>query len=284
MRWSIIALQAIGASPVRELAGRAGDVWALEEGGQLHHSTGGAFTPVKTLEFGARGLFVTPGLVYALTETSVWKCSGDCADGGVFARSVISSPLTADAMCGLDSTHVAYLVSGTNGVAQLYELQGGAWVKTHADLGVKDATSCWYETSGVLWVAGTGWVVRIENGAATPEPLSSSGTSYSGGIAGDRVWVVGNHSAQWWDGAQWHPLAVSGGLTVVGGPTPDEVYLLGDNATNQFWNGTDVVPLTTLNALFSITGRVRSILVTGPNEVWIGGAGSSSSIVVRGTR
>ncbi len=296
LSWASIAITgATSSSYVIGISGSATDLWAVQDTGYLFHSTGGAFTLQTPIQYGAKALYASGGTVVIIQTRAIRTCTANCTSETAFATlDLLGGPwnLFGEAVCGRGPNDITAIVSGTDSMAQVFHWDGVAWTRTNTNQGVLYPNSCWFDSAGGLNVVGQDVVVRTDQGATTTETLSTSSTSYNGGIdVGGTSWVVGpNHYVARRTGSTWTPFTVSTTSTLhtVGGLSANEVYALGYFATsvgNGFkWNGTTLAPLGNILPNTGTQSMIRSMVVTGPNELYLGGSNTSGPIIIRGRR
>ncbi|MDP2273111.1 MAG: hypothetical protein Q8K32_20400 [Archangium sp.] len=296
LSWASITLTgATSSSYIIGISGSATDLWAVQDTGYLFHSTGGAFTLQTPIQYGAKALYASGGTVVIIQTRSLRTCTANCTTEAAFANFDLlggAFNLFGEAVCGLGPNDITAIVSGTDSMAQVFHWDGTAWTRTNANLGVRYPRACWFDAAGSLNVVGEGAVARSEMGATTIQPLASAATVYYGGAdVGGTSWVVGpSHYVARRSGSTWTPFTVSttSTLHVVGGPSENEVYALGYFASsvgNGFkWNGTTLAPLGNILPNTGTQSMIRSMVVTGPNELYLGGSNTSGPIIIRGRR
>lgn len=298
LTWSSMSISgATSSSYIIGLSGNATDLWAVQDTGYLFHSTGAGFSLVSPIQYGAKGLYAAGGTVVILQNRGFKTCTSNCINDAAFTEfSLVGLPgnLTGEAICGREGNDITAIVSDTNYMGQVFHWNGAAWSLTDSNLGVRYPRACWFDSAGGLNVVGQDQVVRSEQGANTPEPLSTTSTTYYGGreVAGTS-WVVGqsHYVARKLSGA-WTPFTVSGSTTtlyVVGGLSQNEVYAFGyysSTVGSGFkWNGTTLSPMGP-NGLpnTGLQSNIRAMLVTAPNELYVAGSNTSGPIIIRGRR
>lgn len=299
LTWAAMTITgATSSSYIIGLSGSANDLYAIQDTGYLFHSTGGAFSLVTSIQFGAKGLYAAGGTIAILQNRSFKTCSSNCTSDAAFTEfDLVGLPnnLTGEAICGREANDITAIVSDTNYMGKVFHWDGTTWTLTDSNLGVKYPRACWFDSAGALNVVGEDQVVRSEQGANTPQILSTTlSIYYGGGEVGGTSWVVGpNHYAASRTGSTWtrHTVSTSSPTTLfaVGGLSENEVYMLGyyhSTAGMGFkWNGTTLTPLGP-NALPSTASQstIRRILVTAPNELYLAGSNTSGPIIIRGRR
>lgn len=277
------------------ISGTATDLWAVQDTGYLFHSTGGAFALQTPIQYGAKALYASGGTVVIMQTRAIRTCTANCTSEAAFATFDLlggSFNLFGEAVCGRGPNDITAVVSDTTSMAQLFHWDGVSWTRTNANLGVQYPNACWYDAAGGLNVVGQDVVVRTDMGATTTETLSTNSSAYNGGIeVGGTSWVVGaNHYVARRSGSTWTPFPVttSSTLYAVGGLSENEVYALGYYATtvgNGFkWNGTTLTPLGNILPNTGMQSAIRSMIVTAPNELYLGGSNTSGPIIIRGRR
>ena len=297
LTWASITLtSATSMTPVLGVSGSVNDVWAVQESGHLFHSTGNAFDLQFGIQSGARALYANSGTVVIVQTRSIRTCTANCTTEAAFSNfSLLSGPynLFGEAACGQGPNDITVIVSDTGSMAEVFHWNGTAWTRTNANLGVAYPNACWFDATGALFVVGQDDVVRSESGASTPEHLSTNSTSYYGGVdVAGTSWVVGPNSyvARRSASGVWTPLTTSTSTTLwaVGGLSANEIYAFGFyNSTvgNGFkWNGTNLAPAGNLLPNTGTGSVIRTVLVTGPNEIFAAGENPSGPIIIRGRR
>jgi hypothetical protein len=284
-----------GSGPIIAISGTATNLYALQDNGNLYHSTGGAFSLVTTFAGGVKDLHVEGSLIVVLRYRAILFCSNNCTSESAFTSiDLVALGLDAEAACGLDASHLAVVVSDTSSMGQIYEWNGTSFLRTNTNLGIRYPRHCWYEPSGAINIAGENKVVFWDQGAATPQTLIPSGnavTFFGGFTTTDSAWAAGqNGNVQRRMGSTWTALTTSttNPMFTVGGPSANEIYAFGLFSSaygNGFkWNGMtlaatgDILPNGGQQSVF------QSILVTGPNEMYVGGQNTSGPVIARGRR
>ena len=296
MSWASIALAgATSSSYIIGISGSATDLWAVQDTGYLFRSTGGAFTLQTPIQYGAKALYASGGTVVIIQTRAIRTCTANCTTEAAFASFDLlggNFNLVGAAVCGRGPNDITAIVSDTSRMGQVFHWDGVSWTRTNANLGVYDPKSCWFDLAGGLNVVGQDVVVRTDQGATTTETLSTTSTSYNAGFdVGGTSWVVGpNHYVARRSGRAWTPftLTTTSALYMVGGPSANEVYALGYFATsvgNGFkWNGTALTPLGNILPNTGMQSMIRSMVVTGPDEMYLGGSNTAGPIIIRGRR
>lgn len=282
-----------GTGPILALSGVHNDVWAIQDNGNLYHSTGGAFALVTQFSGGVKGLHVVGNLIVVLQYRAIRWCSSNCTTPTAFDTIDLVSPgLDAEAACGKDASTIAVIVSDTSSMAQLYEWNGTTFMRTNQNLGVRYPRACWYDAAGGLNVAGEDKIINYANGAASPQVITTTGTTYFGGYdAAGTGWTAGqNGTVAKRVGSSWSKLTTTSTNTLyaVGGPRSDEIFMFGlfqSNVGNGYrWNGTSLVPTGELLPSSGSQSVFRHLLVTSPDELFVGGSNQAGPVIVRGSR
>ncbi len=288
---------ATSTSYIVGISGSATDLWAVQDTGFIFHSTGAGFNLVGPIQYGAKALYAVGGTVVIIQTRSIRTCTADCTTGETafadFDLLAGSYNLFGEAVCGREANDITAIVSDSNSMAQVFHWDGSTWTRTNPNLGIRYPRACWFDSTGGLNVAGEDGVVRSESGATTNQPLSSNfAIYYDGADFNGTSWVVGpNHYVARRTGSTWTqlPQTTMSSLYTVGGLSENEVYALGyfhSTVGNGFkWNGTALTPLG-INTLPN-TGQqsaIRSMVVTAPNEIYLGGSNNSGPIIIRGRR
>ncbi len=299
LTWSSVSISSTSSTNIIGLGGVTGDVWALQESGTLFRSQSGPFLPQFTVQYGGKALYVAGGTVVIAQTRRLLTCTSGCTQETDFSpfellNSGQNYNLFGEALCGRGPSDIVAIVSDTSNQAQLFRWDGSTWTRTDSNLGVRYPRACWFDGAGTLFVVGEGAVIRYEQGSATPEPLPTSTTVYYGGadVAGTQYVVGPNHFIARRTGTTWTqvPLGTSSPSTLwtIGGLGPDEVFAFGyyhSTAKNGFtWNGSAWRPAGELLPGFLTQSQARVMLVTGPNELYVGGSSSTAPLVARGRR
>ena len=299
LSWSSMTISgATSASYIVGISGTATDLWAVQDTGYIFHSTGGAFSLVTPIQYGAKDLYAAGGTVVIIQTRSLRTCTSNCTTETAFADfDLLAGPynLFGEAVCGNGPNDITAIVSDTSNQAQVFHWDGNMWTRTNSNLGVRYPRDCWFDSTGALNVVGEDFVVHSESGASSNQPLTASPSLsiyYGGEGVGGTSWVVGPSSfISRRTGSTWTQLPQSNATTLftVGGLSENEVYALGfwhSTAGNGFkWNGTSFTPMGA-NALPN-TGSgssIRTMLVTAPNELYIAGSNNTGPIILRGRR
>jgi hypothetical protein len=301
LTWSSISISgSTSSTPILGLSGAAGNVWALQESGALFRSTGAAFQLVTSFQYGGKGLYVSGSTVVVMQTRRLLTCTSGCTQATDYAPLELLDSgknynLFGETVCGRGPSDITAIVSDTNNVAQLFRWDGSTWTRESSDLGVRYPRACWYDGAGVLYVVGEAKVVRYDQGAATPETLPGQGLTvyYGGADIGGEQYVVGpSHYIARRNGGTWQQFSVStsspGTLWVVGGLSATEAFAFGyyhSTAGNGFtWNGSTWRNSGDLLPGFGSQSLARTLFVTGPGELYVGGASSSGPVIARGRR
>ncbi len=299
LAWAAMAMTGVtSTSYVVGLGGTATDLWAVQDTGSLFHSTGGAFNFLFSFSSGVKGIYAAGGTVVVIGSRSIRTCTANCTTAAAFATfQLLNSPLNYnlydESVCGRGPNDITVIVSDSTSSGQVFHWDGSTWTRTNATLGVDYPNGCWFDSAGVLYVAGQDAVVRSESGATTVDPLSSNFTGYNAGtdLAGTS-WIVGPSSYMARRlGSTWTPLTspTPTSLYTVAGLSQNEVYALGyfnSAIGNGYkWNGTALSPMG-MTALpnTGMQSAIRSSLVTAPNELYLGGSNQAGPIILRGRR
>ncbi len=282
-----------GSGPILGLGGVAGDLWALQDNGNLYHSTGGAFALQDTFTGGVKALHVVGNTIVVVQYRSIQWCTANCTATSAFTGiDLISLQLDGEAACGKNATTFAVIVSDVNSMAQLYEWNGAGFTRTNQSLGVRYPRACWYDASGALNISGENKIIQYDQGAATPQVITTNATTFMGGFDLEGTsWTVGQNGAvARRTGSAWSPFTTSstGTLWTVGGLRADEIFAFGyfqSSVGNGYkWNGTALVPTGDLLPNGGSMSLFRSMLITSPTELYVGGQNASGPVVVRGRR
>ena len=299
LTWSTMSISgATSSSYIIGISGSATDLYAIQDTGYLFHSTGGAFSLVSPIQYGAKGLYAAGGTIAILQNRGFKTCTSNCINDAAFTEfDLVGLPnnLTGEAICGREANDITAIVSDTNYMGQVFHWNGSTWTLTDSNLALKYPRHSWFDNTGALMVVGEDRVIRSDQGANTPEALSTNATTYYGGAAvGGVNWVVGPmHYVGSDSGTGFTQQTVSTSspsiLYAVGGLSENEVYALGywhSTAGMGFkWNGTTLTPLgpTGLPGTAS-QSTIRRIHVTAPNELYLAGSTTSGPLIIRGRR
>lgn len=283
------------SSAIVGLGGVAGDVWALQESGDLLHSSGGPFSSLFKFTGGGRDLYVNGSTVVVALWRALRVCTANCTSEAAFSDfDLVSLGLDAFAVCGR-GTDVYAITEDTMYGGGLYQFSTGQWMSVGA-LPIRYPRSCWVDDAGVLWVTGGGGVVRYDGQSATYEALTPQDTSltfYGGASVGGETWAAGagqriaRRGSGGWTVEQ-HPPTGTTTLNAIGG-VPDAVFALG-----SVTQGTAVRYLTWdggtwtehRDALPGLPGfgAGNVVLPISERELYLGGVNDTAPWIVRGTR
>lgn len=301
LTWSSISISgSTSSTPILGLSGAANDVWALQESGALFRSTGGAFQLQTTFQYGGKSLYASGGTVALVQTRRLLTCTSGCTQATDYVPFELLDSgknynLFGEAICGRGPSDVVAIVTDTSNVAQLFRWNGSLWTRESTDLGMRYPRGCWFDGAGVLYVVGEGMVVRYDSGAATPETLPGQAyTVYYGGadLAGEQYVVGPSHYIARRGSGSWSQIAVNTSspstLWAVGGLSATEAFAFGyyhSTVGNGFvWNGTSWRSAGNLLPGFGQQSQARVLFVTGPGELYVGGASSTSPLIARGRR
>ncbi len=277
-----------GVSPIVGLSGSEGDLWALDSGGLLFHSTGGAFSRVTQVGGLAAGLYAVSGAVFAVTADTLRACTSSCASGGTFATFTLGSFEHGYGVCGLSSTDVYATVSDGSSKTELYHFNGSLWSKVGAGLALDAPHGCSEPSAGVVYIAGRDGVLRYDNGAGSFEAIGSSGITFEAVLAiGSEIQAVGGRY-------RVGRRETNGTWTVLDDPlAADDLHALhgasagllfkagGKNVTARsnwgYWNG---AAWQEAGSHLSALDTVRAALAVPSNRVYFGGWNNSGGAAI----
>ncbi len=283
-----------GSGPIIGLGGVVGDVWALKDNGELFRSTGGAFSLQDTFSGGVRGLAVSDDAIVVVKFRGVMHCPrGTCTALADYTEfNLVSLGLDSHAACVGPAGRLVFIASDTSSMARYFERDGGTWVDQGA-VGLRYPRSCWFGSDGSLVISGEEKLVRVSEGAATPEQITapSSGITFHGGAEVGGVSLVagsGGKVAVRDGGWELLPTVSTNTLFAVGGLRGDELFALGSfqsSAGNGYvWNGASLRTVGALLPGLTTSSVVRSIHPAGPNELYVGGETGTGPVLLRGRR
>ena len=156
----------VDAGRVMSISGAKDNLFAAAQFGKVYRSTDGInFSRVLLLPRNLLTVFVaSDGAVFLSSGDQLGVCrQPPCTDAASFAWSTPSGadPATFYGLCGDSSTNVyaVGLTTAFNEPGVVARYTGSGW-SSAVPLGINNVRSCWLESSGVLWAAGTEQVTR----------------------------------------------------------------------------------------------------------------------------
>lgn len=283
------------SSGIVGMGGVAGDVWALQESGDLLHSSGGPFTALFKFSGGGRELYVQGSTVVVALWRALRVCTANCTSETAFSDfDLVSLGLDAFAVCGRGADIYA-ITEDTMYGGGLYQYSTGQWMSVGA-LPIRYPRSCWVDDANVLWVTGGGGVVRYDGQSATYESLTqdTSLTFYGGASIGGETWAVGagQRIGRRGTGGGWtvdeHPQSGTTTLNAIGG-VPDAVFAIGSVTQGtavrylEWDGGTWTEHQDALPGLPGF-GAGNVVLPISDREIYLGGLNDTAPWIARGTR
>ncbi len=224
-----------------------GAVWAMSSRGRLYRSTGGAFDEVLTLTNGATTLqpvdfeVSASGAMYVVTTVRFAACASACDQLSSWShRTISASNEVLEALCVVDDSHVIALGSrgsGNEGIA--YRWNGSQLATTASLIGASSPRACWRGGGGDHFVAARDAVLRYTPSTEGFTPEATAAMAWQGG------------------GAALGTEFVTGGGPVIARRTAPGTW------ASEYSGG--------------VSGTVRVVLGTGPDEAFAFGGGPSSA-------
>ena len=301
LTWAIMSITGTtSSSNIIGVSGTHNDVWAVQDTGNLFHSTGGAFAKVVGFN-SATGLYAIDGGVVVTSTRFIYRCSSDCEDAGAYATlNLLDSSMNWNyfaegAICGEGADHVVVVASDVDNEAHLFEWNGSSWTVGANSLGLTYPRRCWFDENGGLYVTGPGGLVYLDQGASTPVSVgNASDILYGGATVDGTTWVTGSYQfVAKGSGTSFTQLATTGASSLfwaAGGLRGDEVFLLGYYTTTNaigagyVWNGTQLKKVGDTLPNMRSQSTVRAIHPTAENELFIGGTDGNGPVILRGRR